>query len=178
MILEHTESRVYGIVPQTAQGLQNLTAATTETSPLRSSLAWGRWEHRSVPSAQRHSLSTGFQSRVQSTHTPSGLGEGLSSSGYLQRAALQHHLLEKTFWDLQQEPPSLRGASQQGAKGKTQGLGSIREVGSRRRCTLCWAGGELFLSTGLWGKMWLWYPSAMVPTTAQPLCNPRGASFK
>lgn len=80
--LEHTESRVYGTVPQTVQGLQNLTGATMETSPLRSSLARGCWEHCAVPSFQRHSSSTAFQSRVQSTHA---LGEGLSPLEYLQR---------------------------------------------------------------------------------------------
>lgn len=68
-----------GLCHRQCRVCRNFTRATPETSPLRNSLAQGPWEHRTVPTVPAPQLqSTGFQSGVQSTHTPGGLGEGLS----------------------------------------------------------------------------------------------------
>lgn len=71
-----------GLCHRQCRACRNLTRATTETSPLRNSLAQGPWEHRTVPTVPVPSA-TASERRLpkqgsEHTHAPSGLGEGLS----------------------------------------------------------------------------------------------------
>lgn len=96
-----------GLCYRQCRACRNLSSATTETSPFKAQLGsgpLGALHLSNCPSAQcqPQPWSAGFPSTVLSTHTSHGQGEGLSLLVYWQRVALQNHLLEKTFQDLQE----------------------------------------------------------------------------
>lgn len=123
--------------------------------------------------------SAGFQSRVQSTHTPSS--QVCLFLVYLQKVALKDQLLEKTFRDLQQKPLSLRGVSKQKERAKTKGyrgclLNPIASEKYRAKLHPALGRSEPPLSpqvSGISGER-----CALGYTAVTSLCNPGGVSFE